>query len=90
MSDPRRKEMLKWSKNGFHPDLMSDEEKRRFTENIRGLQIQFQQKYCPSCVNYHINKNDFKEKGHPLNHNDCKWHYTDILGECWNYRKRET
>jgi hypothetical protein len=57
-------------------------------DEIKLYQKEFQKEFCPSCVHFDLEKNDFKEKGHPNDPNDCKHHYTDIIGQCWNYRKR--
>lgn len=51
---------------------------------------EFQQDFCASCLNYNRDGQDFIEKGHPNNPQDCKSHWTDIVGICFNYRERDT
>ena len=83
--DKREEELFKLSREGFNPLTMSPEELKRFSENIKGLQIQFQMEYCKACEHYDKEKEDFKNVGHPNNPLDCINHYTDIVGDCWNY-----
>ena len=59
---------------------------------IRFLQEEFQRKYCPDCRHYNPKTKTFIElsgDSYPRNPSDCKWHYTDIIGQCWNYRERQ-
>ena len=58
-------------------------------EEIRKWQIEFQLEHCVSCIHFSQEKQDFEEKGHSNNPEDCKYHWTDIAGQCWNYRERE-
>ncbi len=58
-------------------------------DQIKRYQLEFQQEYCPSCFRFDPAKNDFQEKGHQNDPNDCKSHWTDIAGQCWNYQERE-
>jgi len=58
-------------------------------EEIRKYQIEFQLEHCISCFHFDPEKQDFEEKSHPNNPEDCKYHWTDIAGQCWNYRERE-
>lgn len=62
-------------------------EKDTFAE-IKKLQKEFQKKNCPNCINYNIEKRDFITKGHSNNPYDCKYHWTNMLGDCFNYEKR--
>ena len=55
---------------------------------IKQYQLEFQKEFCPSCYYFDPEKNDFKEKGHKNNPEDCKAHWTDIAGQCWNYHER--
>ncbi|MBI3282813.1 hypothetical protein HYZ70_01925 [Candidatus Curtissbacteria bacterium] len=56
---------------------------------VKQWQIEFQNEFCPSCINFDPKTNTFKEKGRANNPDDCKYHWTDIVGQCWNYRNRE-
>lgn len=56
---------------------------------IKIAQKVFQEKNCPNCGHYNQRERDFKKKGHPSNSEDCLWHWTDILGQCWNYHSAE-
>jgi hypothetical protein len=58
-------------------------------EEIRKYQIEFQLEHCISCIHFDPEKQDFEEKSHLNNPEDCKYHWTDIAGQCWNYRERE-
>jgi len=58
-------------------------------DQIKQYQKEFQQEFCPSCFHFDPKKNDFREKGHSNNPKNCKRHWTDIAGQCRNYRKRE-
>jgi len=58
-------------------------------DQIKQYQKEFQEEFCPSCFSFDPEKNDFKEKGHQNNPEDCKHHWTDITGQCWNYQERE-
>ena len=51
---------------------------------IKIAQRVFQQKHCPHCGHFDQEKKDFKKKK-PDNLEDCLYHWTDILGQCWNY-----
>lgn len=58
-------------------------------EQVKQYQSEFQKEYCPSCFYFDPEKNDFKEKGHQNDPDNCKNHWTDIAGQCWNYQERE-
>ena len=53
---------------------------------IKIAQRIFQQKYCCHCAYFDKTRSDFKEKGHQNNPDDCLYHWTDVLGACWNFR----
>jgi len=56
---------------------------------VKQYQTEFQQEFCPSCFRFDLEKKCFKEKGHTNNPENCKHHWTDIAGQCWNYQERD-
>lgn len=54
---------------------------------LRTWQSEWQKEHCRDCTHFDTKTNDFHEKNHP-NHpgEDCTHHWTDIVGQCWNYR----
>jgi hypothetical protein len=56
---------------------------------VKQYQKEFQEEFCPSCFCYDPKKKCFKEKGHTNDPEDCKHHWTDIAGQCWNYQERK-
>lgn len=84
--DPQR-HRLRESAAQKPPAQMTGEEKREMRA-LRTAQRAFQKQYCPSCARYDPRTRDFIRKGHQNDAADCFWHWTDIVGECWNYRKR--
>lgn len=71
---------------------MTAEEKREMRA-LRTAQRAFQKQYCPTCVHWRcrgVGGGEFKKIGHPNDAADCRWHWTDIMGTCWNYRTRPT
>jgi hypothetical protein len=84
--DKRKVDALAMSTRGVSADL-SEGDKEIF-DGIKELQKEFQEKNCKNCKEYDLVKNDFKEKGHVNDPKDCKYHWSDILGNCWNYKVR--
>lgn len=58
-------------------------------DEIKQWQSEWQKRFCRYCVHYDITANDFREKGHKNEPENCKLHWTDIIGACWNYKNRE-
>lgn len=50
-------------------------------------QKEFRKEFCAKCVHYDPEKKNFRETGHPNNPEDCKYHWTDIIGQCWNFKR---
>lgn len=84
--DKRKVDALAMSTRGISADLF--EEDKEIFKGMKELQIEFQEKNCKNCIEYDFIKNDFKDKMHDNDPEDCKWHWTDILGNCWNYKVR--
>jgi len=85
--DGRKLNAWRMSERGLG-EKVTEEDKRAF-EGIRELQKEFQKEYCVSCVNYDSEKKRFIQKDHVNDPKDCKYHWTDIEGTCWNYKKRK-
>lgn len=47
---------------------------------------EFQREFCASCVEFDQKKKRFREKGRDYFPEDCKWHYTDMAGQCHNFK----
>ncbi len=56
---------------------------------VRALQEGFQRTHCPSCARYNPHTRTYLEAGHLNNPADCRYHWTDIVGQCWNHRPRQ-
>ncbi len=88
LSDDKRDiEALAMSARGIGAELTKEDNKA--FDGIKQLQKEFQEKYCKTCVGYDPKTGDYIEKGHPNDPKNCKNHWTDIIGQCWNYRRRE-
>ena len=55
---------------------------------VRQFQTEFKQEFCSLCIHLNTDTGEFREKGHQNDPQDCKFHWTDIVGQCWNYRPR--
>jgi hypothetical protein len=84
--DPRELEALAMSNRGIGAELTAED--RKAFAGVMELQKEFQEKYCKSCVRYDPAIQDFLQKGHINDPSDCYWHWTNIIGECWNYKPR--
>lgn len=58
-------------------------------EQLKQAQKAFQDKFCSSCTHWDAEAGAFKQAGHQNHPEDCRFHWTDIIGQCWNYLKRE-
>jgi hypothetical protein len=47
---------------------------------IKRWQEEFQRDYCSQCV---------RDDGPRNERGDCASHWTDIVGQCWNFQSRE-
>lgn len=65
---------------------------RRFINTSEGqlkkYQSEFQSEFCESCISWANERNTFIQIGHPNNPIDCIDHWCDIIGQCWNYRRK--
>jgi hypothetical protein len=68
----------------FNPLKLTPKQFKRL-DPIAQIQTEVQREQCPTCDRFDKKKNDFKEKGHPYNPQNCKYHWTDITGECTGY-----
>lgn len=87
--DPERRRLREGAAQKPKSELTRDE--RMEIRALKTAQRAFQKQYCPICVHWRcrgVGGGEFKEKGHPNDAEDCSRHWTDIVGECWNYRKR--
>ena len=87
VDDKRKFDALKMMNKGLTAGENKEEDK--VFDEIKELQKEFQEKYCPKCIAYDPIKKDFIYKGNDRDLEGCKHHFTDILGSCWNYYKRE-
>ncbi len=93
--DKRKIRALEMSERGVSAEELTN----KFSDVLDGiaeLQKEFQEKYCPTCANYSPAKNktflnllNFLNLRRSSDFSDCKLHYTDILGQCWNYSPKK-
>lgn len=88
--DPERCRLREGAAQKPADELTGDE--RREMRALKTAQRAFQRQYCSTCVRYRcvVGGGEFIEKGHPNDAADCRRHWTDIMGTCWNYRVRPT
>jgi hypothetical protein len=67
---------------------LSEQDRDAFAA-LKELQKEFQRKYCPTCIHYDMQNNQFLEKGNSADEEDCRYHFTDFLGNCWNFKERK-
>lgn len=83
--DPRVRKVLEFHDSGGLTRPIKTSEDLAGLNALKSLQKEFQQKYCSSCGHFDPDKGDFRQKGHLNDPKDCRYHWTDYLGQCQNY-----
>lgn len=55
-------------------------------QELKELQKAFRGEYCKSCIHFDILNDQFKNTGHLSDSSDCYFHWTDIVGQCHNFK----